>query len=167
MRMAHSFSRRASRVGGYSNKPEPALQYPLEGERPASDSAVRAPHSRASFLSLLLLSFIIYHLSFPPSAQAQTTTNNVTLAWNPVPNVTNVTYAIGFGTNSGNYTSTNSTAASAITITNLTSGLTYYFAVQASAPDYASSPWSAEVTATVSKLPAPAGVHVTSVLITP
>ena len=124
--------------------------------------------------NVLLVAFIVALCAFLLvclNASAQAATNSVSLAWNPVTNFPGVSYQVGYGTNSGTntgiYQFTNAAPTNSITITNLTLGATYYFAVQTVDQPYAPSAWSSEVTATISRLPTPAGVRVTTIVITP
>jgi Fibronectin type III domain/Bacterial Ig domain len=74
----------------------------------------------------LTLSLLFGSFSFVQAAQ------NVTLAWDPSPDSTVTGYQLQYGTSSGIYTTTidvgNSTTA---TVSNLTSGTTYFFVVTA------------------------------------
>ena len=120
--------------------------------------------------NVLLVAFIVALCAFLLvclNASAQAATNSVSLAWIPVTNFPGVSYQVGYGTNSGVYQFTNAAPTNSITITNLTLGATYYFAVQTVDQPYAPSAWSSEVTATISRLPTPAGVRVTTIIITP
>src|ERR1041385_7730771 len=81
--------------------------------------------------SLLLLGLAATLLS--PVAEAG---QSVTLAWNPNIETNLLGYRLYFGTTSRHYTSSNNVSATATssTASNLTPGLTYYFAVTALAP---------------------------------
>src|ERR1019366_10485457 len=100
------------------------------------------------------------------------TVTPVVIAWNPILSPASigplVTYNAGWGTNSRVYAFTNSTTNASLTITNLTPGTTWYFAVSDSASNALTSPWSAEVTATTSwVLVAPTGVTETVIIFQP
>ena len=118
------------------------------------------------------IALTLFVLAFTITAKAQAATNAVGLAWNPVLSPAGVSYQVGYGTTSGTntgvyqFTNTPSTNTTA-TITNLALGATYYFAVQTVDQPYTPSAWSSEVTATISRLPTPAGVRVTTIVITP
>jgi hypothetical protein len=70
---------------------------------------------------------------------------DVTLAWDPSP-TPDVRYIVHWGTQSGTYTSSGEAGTgTSYVVTGLTFGCTYYFAVQAKAPDDSTSEYSNEV----------------------
>jgi hypothetical protein len=82
---------------------------------------------------------------------SRTTTwaQSVSLAWNPSPSLTVAGYGVFYGLASGKYTLTNDAGTNtSFTVSGLTPGDTYYFAVLAYAP-FQESPFSNEVTNTI------------------
>jgi hypothetical protein len=103
------------------------------------------------FLSSTLLSGILF-LAAGSSQAAQ----SVTLAWNPSsgPNVAG--YRVHEGTSTGTYTQTISVGnATTATISNLTAGRTYYFAVSAYSSAGVESAYSNQISFTATATPTP------------
>ncbi len=96
---------------------------------------------------LLLMTFIT---SGRASGSGATLSANVTLAWNPSTNRLVAGFNIYYGGVSGAYTNkTSAGAATSLTISNLISGTTYYFAATTCSAAGAESALSSEVSYTV------------------
>jgi hypothetical protein len=85
-------------------------------------------------------------LSFATQLHAAT----VTATWNPNPEPNIAGYSVSYGTTSGSYTTTVDVGKVTSAVMTVTAGQKYYFAVRAYNTGGAMSPYSAEVSATVS-----------------
>ena len=75
---------------------------------------------------------------------------NITLAWDPSPDPSIVSYRVYYGSASGNYTNSVQTGgATTATVSNLLEGVTYYFAATASDSNGLESNYSNETSGTV------------------
>jgi hypothetical protein len=99
-----------------------------------------------SYPPLLLWAGLVFLCLFPANAQA----GEVTLAWDP-PSTEYGGFILAYGTSSGSYTHTQDVGTQATyTVTSLTPGQTYYFAVKAYSPARdVESPFSNQVSATL------------------
>jgi Fibronectin type III domain len=104
------------------------------------------------FLVILSTPLVISSQAHPGNPKhSPTPTDSVTLAWNADPATSNpgtnpAGYMLYIGTSSGNYTqTTNVGTATAVTVSSLQSGTTYYFAVTAYNSAGVQSPFSNQV----------------------
>ncbi len=101
-------------------------------------------------LRVLLLCGVASALLAPAARGTTLPPGTVTLAWDPSPSPTVVGYKVYQGVASLNYTNVIDVGTSTkVTITGLTAGVTYYFAVTAYDTNQLESPLSGEITYTV------------------
>jgi hypothetical protein len=92
-----------------------------------------------------LLCLVVILVSIVSSFSNQDS-SSVSLAWDPSPDASVAGYYVYYGTTSGIYTEQiDAGTETTVTISNLTPGLTYYFAVTAYATDIAESDFSNEI----------------------
>jgi hypothetical protein len=104
----------------------------------------------------------LFFLFFIIGVSAQINAQSVTLAWNPCSDPTVTGYILYWGTGSGDYTNSEDAGPlAAITVSNLTAGTTYYFAVTACNAAGLQSPYSTEVVYSVPDGTAPSGTAFT------